>query len=94
MPNFLLPMLEGGGGFGRRIRPGSEGCGELRKLVRGETKHSFSEIFLGPRAAAAPDHLVGVNADDGCKGEVSLADENGASFKFAYPPQESNRSGF
>src|SRR6202030_1195943 len=94
VPNFLLPMLENGGGFGRRTRPGTEDCGELGKLVGRETKHRFCEIFLGGRAAAAPDHLVGVNAEDGSKGEVSLADENGASFKFAYPSQESDRSGF
>jgi len=48
---LYLSMLKRGGGL-VGVSPWFPRCGELRKLVGGETKHHFREVFLGRRTAA------------------------------------------
>src|SRR5438445_12876623 len=86
-------MLKGRGGFGWRVRSAPQCRGELRVHAAGEAKDHFSEVFLGSRVAAAPDHLLRVDAHKRLKRKVSLPDENGAGFRIVDQAQEGDRSG-
>src|SRR5438046_3493179 len=81
MANFVFPMLKGRGGFGWGVRSAPQRRGELRVHAAGEAKDHFSEVFLGGRVAAAPDHLLCVDVHKRLKRKVSLPDENGAGFR-------------
>ena len=65
----------------------------MRVHAAGEAKDHFSEVFLGGRVAAAPDHLLRVDVPKRLKRKVSLPDENGAGFRIVDQAQKGDRSG-